>query len=63
MGRRDPSEIIPIGWFGAHETFIIIINVGNSFPGIFDESEIQKNNNLSQCKDLINVMCWIYCII
>ncbi len=27
---HDPSEIILICWFGAQETFIIIINVENS---------------------------------
>ncbi len=28
---RDPSEIILTRWFAAQETFLIIINVENSF--------------------------------
>ncbi len=27
---HDPSEIIPLRWFGGQETFLIIINVENS---------------------------------
>ncbi len=44
---HDPSEIIMIYWFAAQETFLIIINVensyaayyfcGNIFPGFFDQ--------------------------
>jgi len=32
LESHDPSEITLIWWFDAQETFLIIINVGNSFP-------------------------------
>jgi len=32
---HDPSEIFLICWFAAHETFLIIINVENSFAASY----------------------------
>ncbi len=46
-GFSDPSEIFLICWFGAQETFVIIIDVENGCAAyIFVETEIFCNVSL-----------------
>ncbi len=64
---RDPSEIILICWFAAHETFIIITNVENSWKNSKEHAKEQYfvTVQMSLLTLLINLKhpCWIKLII
>jgi len=67
MLTHDPSEIILICWFGAHETFLIIINTEKScaalyvmlFSGFFDGKRIankKKEQRLIEIEIFCNII-------
>ncbi len=64
---HDPSEIILICWFAAHETFIIITNVENSWKNSKEHAKEQYfvTVQMSLLTFLINLKhpCWIKLII
>ncbi len=51
---RDPSEIILICWFGAQETFIIIINVENGFELL--NGNLHRNEHESRFVNTVKVL-------
>ncbi len=43
---HDPSEIILIYWYGAHETFLIIVNIENSLIDSLMNRRLIHNNRI-----------------
>ncbi len=56
---HDPSEIILICWFGAQETFLIIINVDKFFVDLWHIFQVSLMNRKLKKQHLFEI--WIFC--